>query len=63
MSKHTPGPWRLSTLNFAMNDGAIPVIAAETRICLVDPQVKIKRGEGYKTQCAERDANAIVVKP
>lgn len=67
MSNHTPGPWRLSKLGFAENDGSIPVLSAtegdETakRICTVSFQSKAKRGEAYRTPCADRDANARLI--
>lgn len=45
------------------NDGQIAIMAPDEergakRIALVDCQIKFKRGTGYKTNCAERDANA-----
>lgn len=44
------------------NDGSRFVMAGEQRVALVDCQSKYKRGEGYKAQCAERDANARLIK-
>lgn len=43
------------------NDGAAPVMGPNGRIALVDCQTKYKRGEGYKAECAERDANAQLI--
>lgn len=49
-----------------MNDGACPVLSADPesvspRICLVDCKTPFKRGQGYLTECAERDANARLI--
>ncbi len=65
-TKHTTGPWRLSQIGFAHNDGSIPVLedsqAEDSKIiCTVNLQAKAKRGEAWKTPCAERDANAKLI--
>lgn len=57
----TPGPWGLSSLEFAMNDGAIPVIAPDDRVCLVDAHAKFRRGLGHMAKCEIRDANARLI--
>jgi hypothetical protein len=46
-----------------MNDGAVAVVSPDTEqhIAFVTCQAKFKRGEGYKAQCAERDANARLI--
>lgn len=43
------------------NDGSAAVMAGDKRVALVDCQTKFKRGEGWKTECAERDANAHLI--
>ena len=57
---HTAGPYCLGT--WRTNDGAVPIMALDgnVRIALVDCHAKPKRGEGWKTECAERDANAAL---
>lgn len=70
-AKFTPGPWRVAQMHaqtgMGMNDGAWAVSAPEAddgmgkRIALVDCQTDYKRGQGYKTQCPERDANAALI--
>jgi len=60
MSKHTPGPWK-TRLELRMNDGAVPVIIDGDRIALVDCRTPYKRGQGWKQECAERDANARLI--
>lgn len=46
------------------NEGQVALMAGEgddvKRIALIDCQTRYKRGEGYKTECAERDANAAL---
>jgi hypothetical protein len=46
------------------NEGQIPLMAGEghdvKRIALIDCQTNYKRGQGCKTACAERDANATL---
>lgn len=55
----TLGPWRVSTVGL-MNDGSRAVIAEE-RVALVDSVAPFKRGEGWRHECAERDANAHLI--
>ena len=47
------------------NNGACAIMSGDgddaKRICMVDRQAKAKRGEGYKTECSERDANARLI--
>ena len=43
------------------NDGQRYIMASNKRIALVDCQTPFKRGMGYKTACAERDANAMLI--
>ena len=47
------------------NDGQAPVMAGsgddKERIALVDCQASYRRGQGYKAECAERDANARLI--
>ena len=64
--KSTPGPWVLSKIGFRTNDGAAPVMApdpdlGEKRVALVDCQTRFKRGQGWKAECAEREANARLI--
>lgn len=46
------------------NEGQVALMAGTgddvKRIALIDCQTNYKRGEGYKTACAERDANAAL---
>lgn len=52
-------PTRLLT-----NEGQVALMAGSghdvKRIALIDCQTNYKRGQGYKTACAERDANAAM---
>ena len=63
----TPGPWRLSSLKFANNDGSIPVLFGDPdsddsgRIAMIDIQSKAKRGEAWRSKCPTRDANAQLI--
>jgi len=47
------------------NEGQIALMAGaqgdSRRVALVDCQTNFKRGQGYKTECAERDANARLI--
>lgn len=43
------------------NDGSRFLMADGKRIGLIDCQTKHKRGQGHKTECAERDANAHLI--
>jgi hypothetical protein len=43
------------------NDGCVPVMSADYRVALVDCQADYKRGQGYRAECAERDANAVLI--
>jgi hypothetical protein len=46
---------------YAMNDGAVPVLADDARVALVDCQTDFKRGQGWKAKCITRDANARLI--
>lgn len=59
-TKWTPGPWRVGTIGLT-NDGGRPVLAESGRICVIDAQTEFKRGEGWKTECDEREANARLI--
>jgi hypothetical protein len=59
---HTQGTLEASTLR--TNDGSVPLIIQgpnglddRKRLGLVDCQSEFKRGQGWKHECAERDAN------
>lgn len=60
MRQHNMEPTRALS-----NDGQIAIMCGDgddvTRVALVDCQTKFKRGQGYKTDCAERDANARLI--
>lgn len=43
------------------NQGERSIMASSGRVGLVDCQTKFKRGKGYKSECAERDANARLI--
>ncbi len=43
------------------NDGGAPIVCDGRRIVVVDAQAKSKRGEAWKVECAERDANARLI--
>ena len=45
------------------NEGQVSITAqdGERHICFVTRQVPARRGQGYKTECAERDANAHLI--
>lgn len=64
---HTPGPWFKSQIDFLTNEGQRPVMTGaddngdRKRICVVDPQSKFKRGEGWKSECQEREANVRLI--
>jgi hypothetical protein len=56
---HTPGPWTVgSTLT---NEGELPIVSEHRRVALVDCQSPPRRGERWKSNCAERDANACLI--
>lgn len=65
--RYTPGPWHPSEIGFLTNDGQRPIMAGRVddqerrRVALVDCQISYKRGQGYKTDCAEREANARLI--
>lgn len=73
MSEHTPAPWYVSgtsgrehEVRLLTNDGAIPIMGPDPdqeakRIALVDCQTRHKRGQGWQTECAEREANARLI--
>lgn len=63
-TKHTPGPWKMSSTGFMTNEGQIAVLQDNensAHICFVTCQTRYKRGKGWQTQCAERDANARLI--
>jgi hypothetical protein len=43
------------------NDGSIPVMGADQRICVVDLQAQVKRGKTYNAPDPERDANGRLI--
>lgn len=43
------------------NEGQRYLMADDKRVALVDCQTEFKRGKGYQTDCAERDANARLI--
>lgn len=56
------GDREMVTPRLLMNDGAAALMVTRedgtnSRIALIDCQTPFKRGEGWKTECAERDAN------
>ena len=62
---HTPGPWSPSAIGLT-NDGALPIMADigaddRKRVATVDCQSRFKRGEGWKSECDERAANARLI--
>ena len=59
-TKYTPGPWRVGTAGIR-NDGTRPIIAGDRRVALAECMVEFKRGEGWKTECPEREANARLI--
>jgi hypothetical protein len=62
--KHTPGPWTVSKTNILTNEGQRPVLQDRedpAHICFVTCQTDFKRGKGWQTECAERDANARLI--
>ena len=53
-------------IRFLTGDGQIAIMCGDPegecqRVALVDSQTKYKRGAGYKTECAERDALADLI--
>jgi hypothetical protein len=64
-AKHTPGPWIISEIftehGLTMNDGALPIMAGDERIGLVDYQGNAPTRKRYKAESAERDANARLI--
>lgn len=48
----------LEPVRLLTNEGQVAIMAGDRRVALVDCQTEFKRGQGYKTACAERDANA-----
>lgn len=57
----------IKPIRLLSNDGAATIMAGEPNsderksICRVECQTKYKRGEGYRTECTERDANARLI--
>lgn len=43
------------------NEGQVAIMGPEGRVALVDCQTKFKRGEGWKAECAKRDALADAI--
>lgn len=43
------------------NDGSRFLMSDGKRIGMIECQTKYKRGQGHKTECAERDANAHLI--
>jgi hypothetical protein len=61
-TKHTPGPWSLSTINYYTNEGQTGVFKDEERICLVDSRDEsIKRKDKPFAEDKERSANAKLI--
>jgi len=65
LAKATPRPWEPPTSGFATNDGAVSIMAKDEeldrkRVALFDRQSPAKRGKGWETPCAERDANVAL---
>jgi hypothetical protein len=72
-TKYTPGPWHVSgtsgrehEVRLLTKDGAIPIMGPDPdqeikRIALVDCQTRFKRGQGWQTECDEREANARLI--
>ena len=60
--KHTPGPWRIGQLGLT-NDGASFILSdhADMSICTVTCQTPFKRGNGWRTECETREANARLI--
>jgi hypothetical protein len=58
--KHTPGPWRVSSVGLT-NDGKRAVTADDAGIAWVHPQTPFKRGDGWRHDCCEREANARLI--
>lgn len=66
MADPTPGPWGQSEIGILTNEGGKPIMGPDgfgdfKRIALVDCQMRYKRGEGWKTDCPEREANARLI--
>ena len=63
MTKHTHGPWSVGT-TLLTNDGARPIMGVDSegfpkRVALADMQREgVKRGQAWKADCDEREANA-----
>ena len=62
-SRHTAGEWEIGS--HRTNDGGIQIMApiedGRKRVAVVDCQTTFKRGTGWQTECAERDANAQLI--
>lgn len=56
MKKHGIEPTLLCN-----NEGQAIVMAGDYRVALVDCHTKFKRGNGHKTECAVREANARLI--
>lgn len=65
MTQHAPGPWAISPifaeLGLTMNDGSIPVMAGDDRVCVVDYRGNASTRKRYNAPSAERDANARLI--
>lgn len=66
---YTNGKWEAAGLHaqgLYANDGSCAILARQadgesTIVCTVNLQSKVKRGEAYRTKCAERDANLALI--
>ncbi len=59
-SKHTPGPWRVSSIGL-MNDGSTPIASEYGQIARVTCFAEYRRGRGHDAECDVRDANARLI--
>jgi hypothetical protein len=56
---HTPGPWKAGAT--LANDGSRAIVADDYRVATASLIVDAKRGEAWKADDAERDANARLI--
>jgi hypothetical protein len=59
-AQHTPGPWCVSNIGLT-NDGQRPVTSANRRIALIDAVVVLPPKNMWRSECAEREANALLI--
>ena len=59
-AKATPGPWRPSQIGLE-NSGARVVTSDGGRIGTADTWSQFKRGDGWRSICETRDANAALI--